>query len=168
MTKNELLDLISRFSQRPVPALGGRHVYLWHGAWEALRSLIPAQVLTHLDLHRLAATLERAPRARDEAGRLLRRAVEREISGQLASDRQHILAVTGCDLLSRYQVSIKPFFQIASERQMVILVVSPVETHFQPADPLPDYVTLDTSAPFDYLRTAVGSEVTINVTEDVL
>jgi hypothetical protein len=168
MTQDELLDLISRFSQRPLPALGGRHVYLWHGSWEGLKGAIPTQVVAHLDLHRLAATLERAPRARDEASRLLRRAVQKELNERLTSDSQQILVVTGCDLLSRYQVSINPFFQVASEKHMVILIVSPAETYFQPSEPLPDYVTLDASAPFDYLQAAVGPEATVNVTEDVL
>ena len=168
MTKDELLTLIARFSQRPLPALGGRHVYLWHGTLESLKGAIPAQVLTLLDLHRLAAALPRAPRASDEARRLLSRAIEEELDERLAPDSQQILVIAGCDLLCRYQVSINSFFQIASEKQIVILVVSPAETRFQPSSPLPDYVTLDASAPFDYLLAAVGPEATINAAEDIL
>ncbi len=167
MTKAELLDLIARFSREPVPALVGRHVYLWHGTWKDLERIIAAETVVHLDLHELAATLERTPRAEREARRLLRRSLQKALISQFAPGRQQVFVVTGCDFLSRYQVSSTPFFEIASESQMVILTLSPDESGFQPAGPLPDYVSLDATAPLAYLRNAVGSASVVNATEDV-
>ena len=78
-----------------------------------------------------------------------------------------VLVVTGCDLLSRYRVPLGPFFEIASEQVMIVLVVSPAEIRFRPAEPIPDYVSLDADAPFDYLRSAVGEEAVINTVEEL-
>ena len=70
--------------------------------------------------------------------------------------------VTGCDLLSRYGVGLNPFFEVVSERTAVVLTIPPEETLFQPAEPLPDYVSLLPHVPFDYLRAALGERVVIN------
>lgn len=128
-----------------------------------LKEAVPTGLLVSLDLHCLAATLSRAPRTRDEGGRLLRRAIQTKLDEQLASDSQQVFVVTGCDLFSRYQVSLNPFFQLASEKRMIILVVPVAETNFQPSSPLPGYVVLDAAASFDYLHAAVGSTATISI-----
>jgi hypothetical protein len=164
MTKDELFNLISRFALRPLPAVNGRHVYLWHGSLEILKRGIPVEILISIDLHHLAATLPRAPRMRDEARRLLSQAINTTLN-EHESDHQQIFVVTGCDLLSRYEVPLNPFFQVASERQMVILVAPLAETHFQPSHPLPSYVVLDPTAPFNYLKAVVGAVATINDSE---
>lgn len=165
MTKHELFDLISRFAQRPLPAVNGRHVYLWHGSLAVLKRAIPTETLVPIDLHHLAAALPRAPRARDEARRLLSQAIRTTLNEQLKDDHQQIFVVTGCDLLSRYEVPLNLFFQLASEVQMFILVVPLAETQFQPSYPLPSYVTLDSTTPFNYLQTEVGPAATINDAE---
>jgi hypothetical protein len=82
------------------------------------------------------------------------------------SSHQQVFVITGCDLLSRYQVPLNLFFQLASEQTMFILVISPAETHFQPTQPLPGYVLLDTAAPFNYVQAAVGAAATISMDED--
>ncbi len=168
MTKAELLDLITRFSNRPVPALtGGRHVYIWHGQPEALFKAISNKVsFTKVNLHHLAIDLLRTPRATAEARKLLGRAVQKTLNAQLTPNGQQIFVVTGCDLLSRYQVSLNPFFELASEQRMVVFVVASAETNFQPPPSLPSYVELDTAVPFEYLQTSVGSIATISVDED--
>ncbi len=168
MTKAELLDLISRFSNRPVPALtSGRHVYLWHGQLEVLFKAIPNEVsVSRVDLHRLAIDLPRTPRATTEARKLLRHTIQKTLNTQLTANGQQIFVVTGCDLLSRYQVSLNPFFELASEKRMIIFVVVSAETRFQPPPSLPSYVELNTSVPFEYLQTTVGSVATISVEED--
>lgn len=166
MTKRELFDLISRFAQRPLPAVSGRHVYLWHGSPDILKRAIPAETFVSLDLHHLAVTLPRVPRARDEARRLLSQTIQTTLNEKLALDQQQqIFVVTGCDLLSRYEVSLNSFFQLASEKQMFILVVPLAETQFQPSHPLPNYVLLDPTTPFNYLQAGVGTAMTINDAE---
>jgi hypothetical protein len=69
MTRDDLFSLIQRFSQGPLPALDTRHVYVWHGEPAALRDAIPTAAAVDIDLHQLAATLDRVPRAQDEAMR---------------------------------------------------------------------------------------------------
>lgn len=163
MTKAELFDLISRFAQRPLPALAGRHVYLWHGPLSVLKEAVPTELLVStIDLRHLAATLPRAPRAHDEARRLMVQIIQKSLNEQLEAAGQQIFLITGCDLLSRYHVSLNPFFQVASEKRMVILVVPLSETQFQPSSPLPGYVELNAATPFEYLYAAVGSTATIS------
>jgi len=92
----------------------------------------------------------------DGARRVLLRAIRLQIADLLSSDRQQVLVVIGCDLLSRYRVALGSFFEIASEHTAVVFAVSPAETDFQPTEPLPEYVSLNPHAPLDYLRTALG------------
>lgn len=166
MIKADFFNLIARFAQRPMPALGGRHVYLWHGQLRTLTAALPGELkMFTLDLHQLAAKLPRTPRARDEARQLLTRAIQQQLKSQLETSSQQVFVVTGCDLLSRYQVSLRSFFQLASESRMIILVVSALETQFQPSGLLPSYVELDPGAPFEYLQTTLGVAATINMDE---
>jgi hypothetical protein len=166
MNQGEFLALLSRFAERPMPALAGRHVYLWHGPVDLLRRTLPGHTLQPLDLHALAAGLSQAPRSVDGARRLLLRAIRPRLAGLLPPDRQQVVVVTGCDLLSRYRVPLGPFFEIASERTAVVFVVPPEETRFQPAEPLPEYVSLNSHAPLDYLRGALGEGASIATVEE--
>ena len=165
MTKDELFDLIQRFAQRPLPAVAGRHVYLWHGELPKLKMAAPAQVWAQLDLHPLAAALPHAPRASDEAARLLRQAISARLDELIQPERQQIIVITGCDLLSRYQVPLQPLFERASESCLLILVVSPDETHFHPAAILPEYVSFHPDAPFKYLREVVWENAVIDTVQ---
>lgn len=167
MTRDEFLDLLSRFVERPLPALAGRHLYLWHGSKEHLTFVLPGNVTQTLDLHALAATLLQAPRSTDAARRLLRGALRSGLADLTPSHGQQVLMVTGCDLLSRYRVPLGPFFEIASDHVMVVLVVLPDETRFRPAEPIPAYVSLSPDAPFEYLRTLVDKGAVINTIEEL-
>ena len=163
MTAEEFLGLVGRFAGRPMPAVHGRHVYLWHGDMDRLVNAAPADVCRALDLHSLAATLLKAPRALDEARQLLRRAIQQQLDAWRHAPHQQVIVVTGCDLLCRYQVALAPFFAAASECVMVVMVVSSAETAFQPAEPLPEYVALNPRAALDYLRAALDQpEAVIN------
>ncbi len=167
MTHDEFLDLLARFAERPLPALTGRHVYLWHGELEGLTSALPGNVPHELDLHDLAANLPRAPRSIDAARRALLHALRSQLGELPATERQQVLPVTGCDLFSRYRVPLRPFYEIVSEHFMVVLVLPSAETRFQPAEPIPDYVFLDADAAYEYLRSAVGAESVINTAEEL-
>jgi hypothetical protein len=166
MNQEEFLDLLSRFAERPMPALSGRHVYLWHGDIDPLRRALPGHTIRTLDLYALAASLSQAPRSMDGARRLLLQALRSQILELPAADRQQVLIVTGCDLLSRYRVPLTSFFEIASERMAVVLTVPSAETSFRPAEPLPEYVSLNPHAPLDYLRGALGEGVIIATAEE--
>jgi hypothetical protein len=166
MNQGEFLDLLHRFAERPVPALGERHVYLWHGDVAPLRRALPDHTLRTLDLHTLAATLSRSPSSLDGARRVLLQAIRSQIADLHSSDRQQILVVTGCDLLSRYRVPLGSFFEIASERTVVIFAIPPDETYLQFTEPLPEYVSLNPRAPFDYLRGALGERAVIATSEE--
>jgi hypothetical protein len=166
MNQEEFLDLLRRFAERPMPALEGRHIYVWHGNVDPLNRALPDQTVQILDLHTLAASLSQSPTSMDGARRVLLRAIRSQIADLLSSDRQQILVVTGCDLLSRYRVPLVSFFEIASERTAVAFAVSPDETYFQPAEPLPEYVSLNPRAPLDYLREAVGEGAVVATIEE--
>lgn len=162
MNQAAFLDMLSRFAKRPLPALVGRHVYLWHGDADSLTNALPDDVIQRLDLHRLTAESPQAPRSIDAAQRVLLQAIRSQITDMLSFDRQQVLLVSGCDLLSRYQLSLGSFFEIASEYTAVVFAIPAAETHFQPIEPLPEYVSLDPHAPLDYLRRALGEENVIH------
>ena len=162
MRLGEFTEIVEHFAERPLPALEGRHIYLWEGEVASLQALMPASAYRSLDLHELAAELPRAPRAEDEARRLLRRAIQGHLEDERTIEGQHILVVTGCDLLSRYQVPLAPFLEAVSERFMVVFAVPPGETNFAPITPLPSYVHMMPAAPRDYMRAqleGIGSVV---------
>jgi hypothetical protein len=168
MKNDELVNLIARFAQHSIPALEHRHVYLWHGSWEKLKEAVPVVALVKVDLRLLVADLPQTPRAQDKAAQLLRRTIEKTLQHQIAFARQQVVVVTSCDLLSRYHVPLRPFFDIVSEQRMVILVVPPAETRVLPAGLLPEYVVFDPSAQFEYLRAALGDLAIVDVPEDIL
>lgn len=169
MKTAEFLDLLVRFAERPMPAHTGigRHVYLWHGEVERLIAAVPGAAMRRLDLHDLAAELPQAPRAVDAARRVLLQAIRSRLAGLAVAERQHIVVVTGCDLLSRYGAALAPFFEIASDRTAVVFAVSPAETQFQPTAPLPDYVSLDARAPFNHLHSILGERAVIDSIEEL-
>ncbi len=166
MNQEEFLDLLRRFAERPMPALGGRHVYLWHGDVAFLRRALPGHTVRVLDLHALAASLSQSPGSIDGARRVLLRAIRSQIADLPSSDHQQVLVVTGCDLLSRYRVPLGSFFEIVSECTAVVFAVSPAETYFQLTEPLPEYVSLNPHAPLDYLRGALGEGAVIATAEE--
>lgn len=166
MNQEEFLDLLSRFAERPMPALAGRHVYLWHGYLDPLTRALPGKVSRILDLHALAAALPQAPRSIDRARRMLLQAVRLQIADLLSSDRQRVLVVAGCDLLSRYRVPLGSFFEIASEHTAVVLTLPAAETRFQPSAPLPEYVSWNPHAPLDYLCKALDTGAVIDTVEE--
>ncbi|MFQ3662522.1 MAG: hypothetical protein SNJ69_09025 [Chloroflexaceae bacterium] len=118
-----------------------------------------------LDLRNLALSLPGAPSSRDQVARFLRQALNEELAAKLDSQRQQIVTVTGCDLLSRYGLPLQPFFQVASERVMVVLAVEPHSLTTSRASQLPDYVIVSPLATYEYLRNAVGDSATVNVEE---
>ena len=166
MNQVEFLDLLSRFAERPMPALSGRHVYLWQGYLDPLSRALPGNVSRGLDLHALASSLPQVPRSIDAARRVLLQAIRSQTSYLLPPDRQQVLAVTGCDLLSRYRVPLGSFFEIASEHKAVVLILPPVETHFQPSAPLPEYVSWNPRAPLDYVCHALDKGAVIDTVEE--
>jgi hypothetical protein len=166
MKRDEFTQILQHFAQRPMPALRGRHVYLWHGELDSLRAILPGGLDTWLDLHQLAVDLPRAPRSRDEAGRLLRQAIQSGLDGLVPAQPQQVVMVTGCDLLSRYQVPISPFFERASDSFMVIFIVPSAETRFDPTVPVPRYVSLKPEAPFDYVQAQIANAGVVVIGEE--
>ena len=167
MNSDAFFTLLSHFAERPLPARVGRHVYLWLGSTESLKHTIPSHVLRVLDLHQLAAGLSGAPRSVDAARRLINRALRSQLDDLISLCRQQVLVVTGCDVLSRYQAPLIPFFEIASEHVMVVFTVRPAETHAQPIDPLPDYVSWNPGAPLEFMRSAISKEAVISHMEEL-
>ena len=166
MNQDEFLELLSRFAERPVPALSGRHVYLWQGHPPSLTKGLPGNVSRILEIHTLASSLSQAPGSIDAARRLLLQAIRAELAEVASKQRQQILVVTGCDLLSRYRVPLGPFFEIASEHVAIVLTLSPAETSFQPSTPLPEYISWSPRAPLDYLCGVLDKGAVIDTVEE--
>ena len=166
MNQDEFLDLLSRFAERPMPALTVRHVYIWHGSLGFLTKALPGHVSQGLDLHALAAALPQAPSSIDGARRLLHQAIRDQLTSLTSEDHQQVLVVTGCDLLSRYRVPLRAFFEIASEHTAIVLTLPPAETNFQPSVPLPEYVSWNPHAPLNYLCSALDKGAVIDTAEE--
>ena len=167
MNRDEYLNLLSRFSGRALPAQVGRHVYLWQGSASSLTATIPGSVARVVDLHKLAAALTRAPRSVDAARRLLSRVIRSQLDDLISPHGQQVVVVTGCDLLGRYRVRLSLFFERASERVMIVFVVPPDESRFEPPVPLPSYVALDPGAPLEYLSSALDKRAVIEDAEEL-
>jgi hypothetical protein len=166
MKRDEFLKLIKQFSEQPIVATEGRHVYLWHGDRRQLQATMPANAFVDVDLHKLAMQAERAPRAQDQVQRLLRRLIQSYLSEVVKDNHQQFVIITGCDLLSRYAMPLNVFYETVSDTVMVVFVVSPAETNFTPGIPLPDYISINPTAIFSYLKNRVGENAVIDTTED--
>ena len=159
MTPDDLRQTFERLARGPaVATMGPRHLYLWHGDLAALENLVPSVLLQRFDLYALAGQLPRTPYAVDEARRLLRAQIERELRDQITRASQQVLIVSGCSLLARYGVPLQPFYSFASDNRAVVLVVSREETEFVPPAGLPDFVRLAPAATFVALSQAVGDK----------
>ena len=162
MKKEELFSLIDNFSDRPVPATSGRHVYLWHGSIETLMSEIPRKICQKINLHKLVARFKSTPRAQDQASRLIWKSIQDTLA-ESSHSGQHIFVITGCDLLSRYRVPLKVFFERASEERMFLFALSSEDTNFQPTGFLPNYVLFNPTAAHKYLKEVIGEAATIEL-----
>jgi hypothetical protein len=162
MTRDEFLQLIARFAKRPIPSTEGRHVYVWQSTAEELDAKTLRGLVATLDLHKLCHALERTPSTTEAARRVLTDAIGKWLSQELVrDDRQRVLAVTGCDLLMRYRVSLSPFVQLASENRLVAFVVPADESRYKPNQSLPPYVRLQPNATLSYLKSHLGESAVI-------
>ena len=154
MTRNEFEAVVKAFFQGPQPY---RHLYLWHGEAKDLMRLLPSGRVRLLDLFRLAAELSHHPFAQDEAGELLRDAIQAELMNWHGRgvESHPVLVVTGCELLARYWVGLQPFYQVLTDRSMVVLVCSAANVSYEPAGRLPDYVHCEPGATLSYLSRLV-------------
>ncbi len=188
MTPDDLRQTFERLARGPaVATMSPRHLYLWHGDLAALENLVPPVLLQRLDLYALTGQLPRTPYAVDEARRVLRAQIERELRDQITSVRQahrhachestlaveprheysrwqdrrasqQVLIVSGCSLLARYGVPLQPFYAFVSDSRAVVLVVSREETEFVPPAGLPDFVRLAPATTFVALSQVVGDK----------
>ena len=159
MTPDDLRQTFERLARGPTAATqAGRHLYLWHGDLAALENLVPSALLQRFDLYALAGQLPRTPYAADEARRLLRAQIERELRDQVACASRQVLIVDGCGLLTRYGVPLQPFYSFVSDSRAVVLVVSREETEFIPPAGLPDFVRLAPATTFVALSQAIGEK----------
>jgi len=165
MNRIEFAALLRQVSERPVPPLADRHVYLWHGDLTDFRDLAPAGMAVELDLYTLTAGLPRTPFALDEARRLLQTNIATWLQGHTPPpDTAQAVVVTGNALLQRYRVALDAFFQASSESRLIVFVVSRRESDFVPARPMPAYVDLQPGATFDYLRIKLSDRALIGET----
>jgi hypothetical protein len=165
MNKDELIKLAWQFSKRPVLSMIGRHLYLWHGDFEMLSGEIPAGISEEFNLYKLIPLLPQTPNSREGAMSLIQKAIKNKLYKFIPSEKQRIILITGCDLLSRYKVPLTDFFSISSESILFIFIISPKETFFHPTSPLPDFVSLNPAHTFNYLKGIIGEVATIEVTE---
>lgn len=162
MNRTEFAALLAQLTERPVPPLVDRHVYLWHGDLADLRDLAPIGLASELDLYALATTLSKTPFALDEARRLLQTSIATWLREHApAPGTPQVVMVTGNSLLQRYRVSLDAFFQASSETRLIVFVVSRRETDFKPVRSMPAYVEIEPSATFEYLRTKLSDHTLI-------
>jgi len=157
MTPDELRHTFEQLARGPAAATRTpRHLYLWHGDVSALERLVPPALLQRLDLYALAARLPRTPYAVDQARRLLRAEIERQLRDQAARALRQVLVVNDCSLLARYGVPLQPFYSFVTDSRAVVMAVSRAESELVPPVALPDFVRLAPKTTFDALSRAVG------------
>jgi hypothetical protein len=163
MNYDNLISLIKDFSERTIPAVENRHVYLWHGELRNLLNHIKDVNYDLLDLHKCVFDLPGLPYSQIEASKILRKIIQSKLAEILDKDKQQIIIIEGCDFLSRYKISIGPFFEYANESTLFVFVISPLETHFKPKNILPKFVSLNTENTYQYLKKIIGEKNTIEI-----
>jgi len=162
MIQSELLDLIARFADHPIPALTNRHIYLWIGETNDLISQCPTGFFKILDLHSLCQDLNKVPYGKGAAGRELSSAIENWIAEEfLPSREQRGLLVTGLDLLYRYCLPMSMFMRLASESCMIVLAISELDVNFRPTKVLPAFIQLSPYEILNYVTTEIPEEAIV-------
>ncbi|MDL1895060.1 hypothetical protein FBQ82_02195 [Anaerolineae bacterium CFX7] len=154
MTSKDFLDLLANFSRRPIPAAtkSARHLYVWQNEIEPLRAHVPQAQLHLLDLHALCKTLDTTPSSPTLARQKLERAMADWLGREFPQDgTQAVLAVTGCDVLARYDVSLGVFSQRANESKLIVFVAPSQDTHYQPRS-IPPFIQIQPHTTFLYFK----------------
>ena len=110
-----------------------------------------------LDIFGLAAELSHHPFAQDEANELLRDALRAKLRDWYAggADACPVLVITGTELLARYRIGLQPFYEVLTDRLMIILVCSAADASYDPAGRLPSYAHCESGATLAYLSRLV-------------
>lgn len=162
MKQSELLDLIARFADHPIPALTNRHIYLWIGDTNDLISQCPAGFFKILDLHNLCQDLNKVPYGEEAARRELSNAIENWIAKEFPPSRQQrALLVTGLDLLYRYRLSMSMFMQLSNESCMIVLAISALDVNFRPTKILPAFIQFSPYEILKYIATEIPEEAIV-------
>lgn len=157
MKRDQFVTALEIFFKSPQPY---RHLYVWHGQVDDLKSLLPTGRAQVLHLFQVAAELDRHPLAQDEANELLRDALRFWLRDWY-TDRvktHPVLVVTGGELLARYQVGLQAFYEVLTDRSMIILACSAEDAAYDPKGRLPGYVRCEPSATLTYLSRLVKDD----------
>ena len=162
MKRDQFAATVEAFLRGPQPY---RHLYVWHGEPDDLVSLLPLGQMQPLDIFGLAAELSHHPFAQDEASELLRDALRAELRVWYArgTDAHPLLVITGCELLARYQIGLQLFYEVLTERSMIVLVCSAADASYDPAGRLPGYVRCEPGTTLAYLSRLVEDNHVIEV-----
>lgn len=153
MNVSDFDTLVSGFSHNPK---SGRHVFLWRGRKAELEKTLPSDITTHLDIHTLATTSYAVSSGTYE----LRRQFSKEIIKTLQERKNRltapqILVVTGCDLLARYELGIRDFYDhYVGDGVMVVFVVP----QHNMKHPWPTFVKFDPDATVRYLEPLIEKD----------
>jgi hypothetical protein len=155
--RDQFAKTLRAFLSGPQPY---RHLYLWYGETDDLISLLPAGCAQRLDFFQVTAELDHYPFAQDEAGELLRDALRVQLRDWYAGGAEYhpILVVIGCELLARYRVGLHPFYEVLTDRSMVILVCAAADAAYDPQGRLPGYVHCEPGATLAYLSRLVEDD----------
>jgi hypothetical protein len=154
MRRDQFAATLESFFVSPQPY---RHLYVWHGEVDDLMSLLPPNCVQPLDIFQLAGQLGRHPFPQDEANEVLRDQMRARLREWLPAraDTHPVVVVSGCELLARYRVDLQPFYEVLTERSMVILACSAADASYDPAGRLPGYVRCEPSRTLAYLSRLV-------------
>jgi hypothetical protein len=162
MMQSELLDLIARFANHPIPALTNRHIYLWIGEASDLISRSPSGFIKILNLHVLCQDLIKVPYGEEAARRELSNVIENWIAKEFPPSRQQrALLVTGVDLLYRYRLPMSMFMRLASESCMIVLAMSALDVNFHPTKILPAFIQFSPYEILKYIATEIPEEAIV-------
>lgn len=162
MKPSDFLELVHRFSEKPIPATIYRHTYIWIGEEDDLLSKSPPGFIKTLNLHTLCNGLSKTPFGEKAAGRQLSEAVEDWLSKEFPpSHNQRCLMVTGLDLFYRYSLPMGIFIRLANENCMVVFYLSPLDVDFSPIKPLPSFISFSPRAICKYVTTEIPEEAIV-------
>ncbi len=124
--------------------------------------MVPAKLISSLNLHDLCRTLDRTPNTTDAARQVIVDVLDAWLNREFPrDDRQRLLVVSGCNLLARYRVPLSHFMRLSSESRMVVFLIHGEHSRYKPSKPLPSYVYIQPEATLAYFKPQLAEEAVI-------
>jgi len=158
MIFSEFSLTIDQFKTHPK---SGRNIWLWNGDTDDLKRLLPLDITSFLDIKSLSETASPKSKGDKDIANEINRILSEELE-RIRSDNKppHILLVTGCYLLARYNTGLATLFNYHVGNGIATIMVVPIVKR---KIEMPAYINYDPNFTLSYLTSLLGIENAIEV-----